>query len=50
MTENKTKTPFIPVKKTSPFVTDPFNNRGQKGGKKGQASFGAPAKKSCQNH
>jgi hypothetical protein len=40
MTENKTKTdaaakPFVPVKKQSPFVTDPFNTRGRKGGKGG---------------
>lgn len=39
MTENK-KTPevkkeFTPVKKLSPFVVDPYNNRGQKGGRKG---------------
>lgn len=26
---------FKPVKKLSPFVTDPFNTRGGKGGKKG---------------
>ena len=34
MTEEKSKgtKPFVPVKKTSPFCVDPYNNRG---GKKG---------------
>lgn len=39
MTENLSKTnetkEFKPVKKQSPFVSDPFNTRGGKGGKKG---------------
>ncbi len=42
MTENSTKTPvvkeFKPIKKLSPFVNDPFNTRGGKGGKKGFAT------------
>jgi hypothetical protein len=33
MSENKTTTEFKPVKKLSPFVSDPFNTRGGKGGK-----------------
>ena len=36
MTAEKPKIPeFKPVKKLSPFVTDPYNTRGGKGGKKG---------------
>ena len=53
MTTNSTKTEavkdFKPVKKLSPFVSDPFNNRGGKGGNKGGAAFsnsGAKAVKS----
>ena len=33
MSENKTTTEFKPVKKLSPFVSDPFNTRGGKGGR-----------------
>lgn len=33
MSENKTTTEFKPVKKLSPFVSDPFNTKGGKGGK-----------------
>jgi hypothetical protein len=47
MTDNKTKTPFAPLKKSSPFVVDPYNNRGQKGGKKGQALLATPGKKAA---
>lgn len=36
--DNKSKK-FKPFKKPSPFNSDPFNNRGQKGGNKG---YGAP--------
>lgn len=40
MTTDKSKTPakipeFKPVKKVSPFVADPYNSRGGKGGQKG---------------
>lgn len=36
MTAEKPKIPeFKPVKKLSPFVADPYNTRGGKGGKKG---------------
>jgi hypothetical protein len=39
MTENQktteVKKEFKPVKKLSPFVVDPYNNLGQKGGKQG---------------
>lgn len=42
MTENSKTTDatkeFKPVKKLSPFVTDPFNTRGGKGGKKGSSA------------
>jgi len=41
MTEKSAQTPevkeFKPLKKLSPFVSDPFNTRGGKGGKKGVA-------------
>lgn len=38
MTTPKANTPeFKPVKKLSPFVADPHNSRGGKGGKKGGA-------------
>jgi hypothetical protein len=41
MSENKTTSEFKPVKKLSPFVSDPFNTRGGKGGKgSSMASFG----------
>jgi len=33
--KTETTTEFKPVKKLSPFVSDPFNTRGGKGGKKG---------------
>jgi hypothetical protein len=35
MTNNELKE-FKPFKKPSPFNNDPYNNRGQKGGNKGQ--------------
>ncbi|MBP7710089.1 MAG: hypothetical protein KA100_03365 [Rickettsiales bacterium] len=47
MTEKSAKTPevkeFKPIKKLSPFVSDPFNTRGGKGGNKGVAISTAAA-------
>ncbi len=44
MTENNNVIKeFKPVKKLSPFVSDPFNTRGGKGGKKGVVISTAPA-------
>ena len=37
MTTNTSTPEFKPVKKLSPFVADPHNSRGGKGGKKGAA-------------
>ncbi len=48
MTADQTKTDatkeFKPVKKLSPFVTDPFNTRGRKGGKGGLPASGGSQK------
>ncbi len=42
MTTSKTAE-FKPVKKLSPFASDPHNNRGGKGGKKGTAAASGSA-------
>jgi len=45
MTENTSKTKeFKPVKKLSPFVSDPYNSRGGKGGVKGNINSSSGAK------
>ena len=35
---------FKPIKKQSPFTADPYNSRGQKGGKKGFGNAAAAPK------
>ena len=49
MTTDQTKKEFIPVKKLSPFVADPYNTRGRKGGKKGGAAVSGGSSKGGKN-
>lgn len=44
-TKSDDKKPFIPKKPTSPFSGDPHNNRGGKGGNRGNVAAGGSAPK-----